>query len=490
MKSRILAVLLAAGPLVAGDPQAITLRTTLRAETVRLPDAESMGLVGLSATAQFGGFYLGPGLYGAARGERGGLFTFGLEGGYRARPFPSLPLEMDAGIFIGGGGGAAAPQGGGLMLRPHAGLALALGRFRLGAELSEVRFPNGDISSSQAAISLAFTADRLWAPDWAGRWSGAAQWEGRAFALDAVRLDPEPTTRTRSGGTQPGFDLAGAGFTKALSGPFFQFANASGAARGSSSGYAQILGGLGVHANLVGPLGVELRVGTGLGGGGDVDTGGGWLVSGEAALTARLGSWQASAGYGLLRAPGGSFRARAATIRLSHRFAIPSPSAEGEAIGAFDLSEWRVGSGLMIYRDAPRVSGGAGTVQIMTLRADRLLNHGLYLSAEAGSATGGGAGGYSTGLGGLGWQTPAFANQRLFLEAAAGAGGGGGLRTGGGLLASFRAGWRAALPLGLGLEASAGRVRAANGGLDTTTYGFGLSLHFTAPERAPEAASR
>ncbi len=484
MKARLLAALLAAGPLLAGDPQALPLRTTLRVENLKLPGDEAMGLVGLSTTAQFGGFYVGPGLYGAARGERGGLFTFGLEGGYRARPFGSLPLEWDAGLFIGGGGGASAPQGGGLMLRPHAGLALTLGRVRLGAELSEVRFPSGAISSSQVAFSLAFTTDRLWTPAWDGSFLDSARWEGRSLTLDALKVDPGASARTRSGRLQPAFDLAGVGFTMELGEPFFRFGTASGAARGDSSGYAQALGGIGLQTQVLGPLGLELRAGVGLGGGGDVDTGGGFLVSGEGALFARILGWQASAGYGFLRAPGGTFQGRTLTLRLAHRFSIPIPRPEGEPLGAFDLTDWRVGSGLLVLRDAPRQNGGSGTVQMMTLRADRLLTRGFYVSAEAGSATGGGAGGFSTGLGGLGWQTPAFARQRLFLEAAAGAGGGGGLRTGGGLLTSFRGGWRVALPLGLGLEASAGRVRAAKDGLDTATFGLGLSLRFATPERS------
>lgn len=484
MKARFLAAILAAGPMLAGDPQALPLRTALRVENLKLPGDETLGLVGLSTTASFGDFYVGPGLYGAARGERGGLFTFGLEGGYRVRPFGSLPLELDAGLFVGGGGGASAPQGGGLMLRPHAGLALALGRVRLGAELSEVRFPSGDISSSQIAFSLGFTTDRLWAPEWNGSFLGSARWEGRTLTLDALKVDPATSARTRSGAPQPTFDLAGVGFTTELRGPFFRFGEVSGAARGDSSGYAQALAGVGLQTTLLGPLGLELRAGVGLGGGGDVDTGGGFLASGEGALFTRIRGWQASAGYGFLQAPGGSFRGRTVTLRLARRFSIPAAWPEGEALAAFDLSDWRVGSGLLVYRAAPRQSGASGAVQMMTLRADRLLDHGFYLSTEAGSATGGGAGGYSTGLAGLGWQTPAFAGQRLFLEAAAGAGGGGGIRTGGGLLASIRGGWRVSLPLGLGLEASAGRVHAAKGGLDTATFGLGLSLRFAAPERS------
>ncbi|HXC17266.1 MAG TPA: hypothetical protein VNV60_07490 [Holophagaceae bacterium] len=485
MRRSALTAALIAAPLLAGDPQVLQLRTTLRAETLRLPGDESLGLVGLSSTADFGLFYLGPGLYGAARGERGGLFTFGLEGGMRGRPFDGVPLEFDAGLFVGGGGGAAAPQGGGLMLRPHAGVALALGRFRLGAELSRVRFPSGGIDSTQAAFSVAFTTDHLWSPMGAldGSFDGSVRWEGRGFEGEALKVDPAPGIHSRGGALQAPFDLAGFAISRELRSPFFRYFAVDGAARGGSSGYAQALTGLGLRAPIAGPLGLEARLGAGLGGGGDVDTGGGFLVSGEAALTLGIGGWRASAGLGSLRATGGQLRSRTVTLRIAHRLSVPTPWKDGEALAAFTLADWRAGSGLLVYRRAQRQDGTAGAIQVMTLRADRMLAHGFYLSGEAGSATGGGAGGYSTGLAGLGWQTPAIAAQRFFLEASAGAGGGGGLRSGGGLLTSTRAGWRVELPLGLGLDATAGKVRAPRGGLDTTTYGLGLHLRFAALER-------
>lgn len=485
MRRNALAAALAAAPLLAGDPQVIQLRTTLRAETLRLPGDEALGLVGLSGTVDFGSFYLGPGFYGAARGERGGLFTFGLEGGLRGRPFSGLPLEWDAGLFVGGGGGAAAPQGGGLMLRPHAGAALALGRFRLGAELSRVRFPSGGIDSAQLAISVAFTTDHLWAPmDLSGdTFEGPVRWDGRGFEGEILKVDPASGVRTRGGALQAPFDLAGFAVSRDLRGPFFRYFGADGAARGGSSGYAQALAGLGLRARIAGPLGVEARLGAGLGGGGDVDTGGGFLVSGEGALTLGLAGWRASAGLGFLRAPGGQLQSRTLSFRIAHRLSVPTPWKDGETLGAFTLADWRMGSGLLVYRRAQRQDGTAGAIQVMTLRADRMLGGGFYLSGEAGSASGGGAGGYSTGLAGLGWQTPAFARQRLFLEAAAGAGGGGGLRSGGGLLVSARAGWRLELPLGLGLDAAVGKVRAPRGDLDTATYGLGLHLRFAALER-------
>jgi hypothetical protein len=467
-----------------GAPELIGLRTTLSAETLRLPQQETLGLLGLSSTADLGSFYLGPGFYGAARGGRGGFFTFGLEGGLRGRP-TSLPLELEAGLFVGGGGGGQAPQGGGLMLRPHVGAAITFGRVRLGAELSRVRFPNGDIDSTQAALTLAFTSDRLWVPDtgWKTAFEGPVIWEHRDLEMEALRIEPSGTAHTRSGTPQQPLDLAGLTLTRDLRGSWFRFLTAEGAVRGSNAGYAQALAGMGLRIPMVGPFGLEARLGAGLGGGGNVDVGGGFLLSGEGALALRMANWGASTSLGFLKAPSGQLGGRAVSVRIAYRSSAPVPAEKGEAMVDFDLADWRVGTGVLIYRRAQRLLTRDGEIQLMTLRADRKLSDQFYLSGEAGSATGGGSGGYSTGLAGLGCQTSIWAQQRLFLETALGAGGGGSLRSGGGLLASLRGGWRLELPRGLGLEASVGRVRSLHGGLDTTTLGVGLHLRFKAIER-------
>ncbi|HTL99284.1 MAG TPA: hypothetical protein VL181_10820, partial [Holophagaceae bacterium] len=192
MKRR-LALLLAAAPLLAGDgTQVLPLRTQLSVEDAKLPGGETMGLLGLTTTTDLGPFYIGAGLYGAAWGQRGGFFNYGLEGGLRGRPFDSLPVEFDAGLYAGGGGGAAAPQGQGLMLRPHAGAALVLGRFRFGAQLSEVRFPHGGFDSTEAAFTVAYTTDHLWRPEggWGGPFSGPVSWGGRELEGEAISVRP------------------------------------------------------------------------------------------------------------------------------------------------------------------------------------------------------------------------------------------------------------------------------------------------------------
>jgi hypothetical protein len=416
---------------------------------------------------------------------RGGFFTFGVEGGLRARPFAAGPLELEAGCFVGGGGGRSAPQGSGLMLRPHAGAAVLRGPIRFGVEISRVRFPSGGIDSTQAALTLSILQPRLWQPaePWGPAFTGLVEWVGQGMELEAMRLDHAAKVTSHQDGPQQPFEIAGLSLSHDLPGPGFRFLSVAGAARGASPGYAQALAGFGLRTPPCHAVGLEIRLGAGLGGGGDVDTGGGFLLSGEGSVTAGTADWKASAGLGFVRAPGGQLHTRTVLIRISHHLATPRPAPGGEALVDVDLADWRVGAGLVAYQSAPRLQGRPEGLQLVTLQAARDLGRGFYLHTEAGSATGGGAGGYSAGLLGLGCETTPWKRQRLFTEAALGAGGGGLVRSGGGLLASLRTGWRLDLPRGLGLDATVGRVRAPHGDLDTTTFGMGVHLRFKTLER-------
>ena len=111
---------LAAAPAVAADdpghPLALPLSTQLGLASISLPGHEHMGMASLSLLFEPApGWWVGPSVHGAARGERGGLFVAGVEG---RRRWTFGDTRLAAGFFAGGGGGASAPVGDGLMLRP------------------------------------------------------------------------------------------------------------------------------------------------------------------------------------------------------------------------------------------------------------------------------------------------------------------------------------------------------------------------------------
>ena len=140
-------------PLVTAPAQ-----IRISAEKVRLPGGEHMGLIGTSYLVGVGrGWSVGPSIFGAASGRRGGLFTIGAQASWQARI--AGPLTLDAGLFAGGGGGGAAPVGGGLMVRPHVDLLWDFGPFLAGVSASRVRFANGDIDSSQVGLVMSARTD-------------------------------------------------------------------------------------------------------------------------------------------------------------------------------------------------------------------------------------------------------------------------------------------------------------------------------------------
>ena len=137
----------------AGAPRSLPTSAVLSLERVRLPHGEGLGLLGVGYLGELApGWWVGPTLYGAASGRRGGLFTWGGELQYRWRLGPRWSAA--AGLYVGGGGGAAAPVGGGLMLRPHADLLVDLGGWQLGIGAAQVHFPSGEIRSTQLGVVL------------------------------------------------------------------------------------------------------------------------------------------------------------------------------------------------------------------------------------------------------------------------------------------------------------------------------------------------
>ena len=201
---------------------------------------------------------------------------------------------------------------------------------------------------------------------------------------------------------------------------------ASGAASGGTDGYMELL----FNAGQDWPLFSErLRIGgqvsAGLGGGGDIDTGGGWLL--RAGPTLRwITPWgptlRMDAGY--MKAPQGRYES--AQLRFS--LALPleqatrmlnSPPLES---GTVHQQAW--------YLSVPRFKsfefkdGSREAVTGLGIGMTRDFAGPWYGTAQAGSAAFGKAGAFSYGLFGLGAQTPRLAGGwRVGAEALVGAAG-------------------------------------------------------------------
>ncbi|MFG6467651.1 hypothetical protein [Roseateles sp. BYS87W] len=383
----------------------------------------------------------GPGVYGAAKGNYGGIFTVGFTGQRRWRL--SSQTHLAASLYVGAGGGLSSQQlrfGGGLMLRPELSLRTETGAWYSGVGLSQIRFPGGNVKSG---VGLSFTLGRAmdfpsFAPEDAGRRGRATQRTGLGFdeiALTGGYEKPSGSSRDRSGAPLVRrIGRAGAELRQYIVDGSWWGIEAAGAAQGGADGYMEVLGQIGQDWPLFGSprLRAGGQLGAGLGGGGNVDTGSGVLL--RAGPTVRwLTPWGPSLRLdtGYTHALSGGYRAPYARLVL----AMPldrAPAAFVDETGGV-VRVQQLGASAQYL---PRMRFKDGRVEGVThlaVRMSREFSPRVYGTAQAGSAAAGSAGAYSFGLFGLGVQSdPLWRGVRVGGEWLVGAAGGGGVWVGGG----------------------------------------------------------
>ena len=478
-------VTLAAVPARAQDRtlNAPTAHARIGFERIRLPGDEYVGLLGSSYLVDapsIPGLAIGPAVYGAISGHRGGFFTLGGEAAWRRQI--AGPFGVELGLYAGGGGGAGAPVGGGLMLRPHVDLLWDFGPLALGLSVSRVRFPNGSIDSTQAGIVLDAINDFRYVP--ASHLGTPVRSGGRSgFGFDRVQL-VAGAYRTRSdltlsdGTSAPqSLSMLGIRAEQSFSPNWYWGLEANGATQRAVAGYAEYLGVVGYETEAVTrTLNLGARVALGMGGGGGVPTGGGFLakaaVYGIVRMTNELGL---ALELGAVDAPQGRLHAGEASLGLVWSLDGPDASGAPARPTRTDFS-----AGLLRYH-APRRDGSERSLVADVLRFDRYLTPHLYVSGEVHSAVSGDAGGYSAALLGLGWSQPLAGGVRIGAEVLGGASGGGGVKSQGSIVRPM--GWLAwQLTPAVSLRLGAGHVHSPHGGLSSTaadaalifTYGVGM----------------
>ena len=430
----------AAGPTPVtpmNDPpvvQTLPAHVTLGFESLRLPGDERLGLLGTSYLIELApGWWLGPALYGAASGQRGGLFTWGVEGQRR------WPLgdrwALVAGLYAGGGGGSGAPVGGGLMLRPHADLVFDFGGWEAGITASQVRFPSGTIRSVQVGVLVAVHDEFVFtAPGQAGesvRFNGVG-------GIGANRMSAAVGRYATASSGGKSLDYVGIRLERQLGQGLSATFSAAGAAKGGADGYAEATAGV----LALWPIGSEAtRLGAhaalGLGGGGAVPTGAGPIaklgLAGRLQFSRQL-SLELEAGQA--RAFSGDFNSHYAQLSLGVMLG-GAPANAGTEDPRKTLHDTTWALSVQNYARAQRKDGSAPGLSTLGFRFARSLNEHVYLSGQAHSAITGGAGAYSVGLIGMGLTTRLGPSTpwKIGAEAMVGAAGGGGVSLRGGAIA-------------------------------------------------------
>ena len=451
-------------------------RVRVSQERVTFPGNEHVGFLGSTYLVDLsGGLSLGPALYGADSGHRGGFFTFGMEAAWHRRVLGPLSVEM--GLYAGGGGGSGSPQGGGLMLRPHADLLLKVAQYEVGASLARVKFPNGRIDSTQWGLVVNTSTQFAFVPaesrneDTLGR---------GATGLGFDRIDVIASAyRGREGATllngeiQPrSIATLGVRIEQQSTENAYWGLEASGAAQSGASGYAEYLATVGWEGKPIGGLTLGTRVALGIGGGGGIRVGGGLLAKAAAYGVVRVGhAVGISTEIGVVEAPRGDFRA--ATLSVGLRWALDDAGA-GEQRGPPVRMEF---SGGLEEFEAARNSGASRKIVADVLTIDRFIAANVYLSGQVHSAVSGDAGGYSAALVGIGWRQPLSPRWNLGAEGLAGPAGGGGVASHG-LIAQGTAYVGLQVTPTVAINVRAGRVASVRGPLSSNLVQASLSASF------------
>jgi hypothetical protein len=457
---------------------------------MKMPDGGRTAFASLSYLMAYDDDWgFGPGFYGTAKGNYGGIFTVGFTGQRRWRL--SGNTHLAASLYVGAGGGLSSQQmrfGGGLMLRPELSLRTENKGWYTGVGVSQIRFPSGNVKSG---VGLAFTVGRSmdfvsFSPDDAGMRGRAGSRSGLGFdeiTLTGGMEKPRASSRTRGGTPYAGkVGKAGAELRQYIAEGSWWGVEASGAAKGSVDGYMEVLGQIGQDWALFGSprLRVGGQLGAGLGGGGNMDTGNGWLL--RAGPTLRwITPWGPSVRLdaGVTHAPSGAYTAPYLRAALS----MPldrTPTLIGDDPGG-TVRVQQLGASVIHVPRMRFKDGREEAVSHLAVNMSREFSPRFYGTAQAGSAAAGSAGAYSFGLFGLGVQSdPLWGRMRVGAEWLVGAAGGGGVKVGGGAVtqAEVWAQWQVAERLRL--RAGVGQFRTIRGSDQSTplshlqlSYAFG-----------------
>ncbi len=431
--------------------------------------------------------YAGVGIYGAVGGIRGGFFTLGINAGIQQKITDNL--FIDTGFHFGGGGGAAAPDGGGAFILPHLNLGYNFKYFSTTAGYSYVNFfDKGTIKSSQfnVAVQIPLSFEN-------------ANFEERenSFKIDDFKNSSWNTPSNRisllmhlnnlsvTKGNYKGKTIRLAGFelNSYLTDNIFFFVKADGAYHGIKAGYMDVLLGGGYHLSMnKNRTNILAKFGIGAGGGGGVETKGGFLIYPDISIEQKLfDNIYASINKGYLMSPDAHFSSSTLGFGLKYYIDKDGTSSKGNdfSIGKFKGLEAIIKQDL--YFNASRDTGINENMHQISLQINFFLNKYVYASGQTSFANFGDAGAYAEGIVGLGIQSNSFFNNTtsVFAQLLGGAAGGGGISTGQGLIAKPSIGVNYKLGNKLNLRGGLGYVKARGGSLSSTYLNFGINYNFS-----------
>ncbi len=458
--------------------------------SIKMPDNEkNMDFTGVHYNLKPNKWsYVGVGIYGAVGGVRGGFFTLGINAGIQHKITDKL--FIDTGFHFGGGGGAAAPDGGGAFILPHFNLGYNFKHFSTSVGYSYVNFfDGGTINSSQfnVAIQVPLSFNTTSFKERENSFSFAAlknsSWNTPANKISLL-VHLNNLSVTKGSYKDKTIRLAGFELNSYLNKNFFFFVKADGAYHGIRAGYMDVLLGGGYHLSMnKNRTNILTKFGVGAGGGGGVDTKGGFLIYPDISIEQKLfDNIYASINKGYLMSPDSHFKA--STLGFGLKYYIDKDGVSGDdkyKVGKFKGLETIIKQDL--YLSAARDNDGGYTQNMhqISLQINFFFNKYIYGAGQTSFANFGDAGAYAEGIVGLGIQSNTFFNNTtsIFAQLLGGAAGGGGISTGQGLIIKPSMGLNYKLTDKLNVQGGLGYVKARGGKLSSTYLNFGVSYNFS-----------
>ena len=469
-------------------------------DSIKMPDKDgSMGLLGFYYLAKVSPFFNGGIVgYSAIKGNQGGLFVLGIEGDIYCRLISKLWIH--SGLFVGGGGGKVG-TGNGSMMRSHIGISYDFERFKVGANYSYVSFPDSKIQGKQVSLSITIPTQFYYTnPNFIGKTindlnmlkhiSGSSNivFKHVYMGIDVKNYFQKLATKNTSGQVQDdtiwltGFELG-----RFLTKNTYILLKTSGAFKGNPHGYMDFLTGIGYNYPLIAQyLSLSGKITAGSGGGGHVETGGGFLWETNIGLKLNFTpniAMQIDGGY--LNSPKGNLKAISLTSKLLYSIETASivPTKKSKNTdGIYTFYSWAIRITNQVYRHPKRTHNIANdNVHLICVKFDKLLNNYIFLTGQAHSAYSGNyVGGYAAGLVGIGIQSKAILNDQLKVNAEMliGAGGGGHLAIGQGTIAQSVVGLTYNFNHYIGVRLSTGKVFALKDDLNNNVIDLGLVINF------------
>ncbi|MGQ7946673.1 hypothetical protein [Flavobacterium sp. WC2509] len=461
--------------------------------SVKMPDPEekNMTLTGIHYNVMLNKYsYAGVGLYGAVSGERGGFFGLGINAGIKQNI--TNHLFVDAGLHFGGGGGALTPDGGGAYIIPHANLGYHFKPFDVTLGYSYINFFDyGKIKSHQfnAAIQIPLSFDYA---DFTENgndysieglketaWNQPSNRFGLFVHFDNLSFDENSQFKQNTTIRLAGFEIQSY-FRK----NWFYFIKADGAYSGIPSGYMDVFVGPGYHLSMnKNRTNILAKFGVGAGGGGGVDTKGGFLINPDISLEQKvLKNIYLTVNKGFMLNFDKSFNASTFGFGLKYLEDINGISSEGNTKATAEFKGVEVIIAEEIYFNVQRMYGKhTQNMNQISVEFNFFLNKNIYAAGQTSFANFGNAGAYAEGTVGLGVETNRFFDETttVFAQILGGAAGGGDINTGEGFVIKPSTGLNFKVSDKLNLHAAVGYVKTHGGDLNNTFVNFGINYNFS-----------